>query len=71
MENSFKGIDIANTEKEDTFVNKKVKKLAFLENFDYKLYRKNAICSLNQVECFLTDCQKYSTYLKLYKLLKR
>ena len=48
----------------------KDKKNFILENFDYKLYRKNAATSLKQVEYFLNNFQKISTSFRLYKLFK-
>lgn len=37
---------------------------------DFKKIKKNAIISLNEVECFLRDFKKFSNYIKLYKILK-
>ncbi len=44
--------------------NKKKKKM------DFKLIKKNAFNSLNEVEYFLHDFKKFSNYIKLYKILK-
>ena len=46
--------------------NKKPKK----NKMDFNKMKKNAILSLNEVECFLRDFKKFSNYLKLYKILK-
>ena len=37
---------------------------------DFNKMKKNAILSLNEVECFLRDFKKFSNYVKLYKILK-
>ena len=37
---------------------------------DFNKMKKNAILSLNEVECFLRDFKKFSNYIKLYKILK-
>ena len=44
--------------------NKKGKKM------DFKLIKKNAFNSLNEVEYFLRDFKQFSKYIKLYKILK-
>ena len=44
--------------------NKKKKKM------DFKLIKKNAFNSLNEVEYFLQNFKKFSNYIKLYKILK-
>lgn len=46
--------------------NKKPKK----NKMDFNKMKKNAILSLNEVECFLRDFKKFSNYVKLYKILK-
>lgn len=46
--------------------NKKPKK----NKMDFNKMKKNAILSLNEVECFLRDFKKFSNYIKLYKILK-
>ena len=38
--------------------------------FDFKKAKKNMICSMNEVECFLRDFKRFSDYIKLYKILK-
>ena len=38
--------------------------------FDLKKFRKNTICSLNEVECFLNNFHRFFNYVKLYKILK-
>lgn len=40
------------------------------KKFDFKKMKKNTICSLNEVECFLNKFQKFSKCFKLYKILK-
>lgn len=62
--------------------NNKEEKNIYLENnnrgdpkspqkkFDFKLYKKNTINSLNQVEYFLGHFQNFYKYIKLYKILK-
>lgn len=40
------------------------------KSFDFKLYKKNTINSLNEIECFLNNFQQAFKYIKLYKLLK-
>lgn len=44
--------------------NKKESKLNF------KKIQVNTINSLNEVECFLNDFQRFKNYIKLYKILK-
>ena len=41
------------------------------KSFDFNLYKKNTINSLNDVEHFLNNFQKYSRYFKLFKILKK
>lgn len=38
--------------------------------FDFKKMKKNTICSLNEVECFLNNFNKFYNYIRLYKILK-
>ena len=38
--------------------------------FDIIKIKKNTICSLNEVECFLNNFHKFFNYVKLYKILK-
>ncbi len=38
--------------------------------FDFKKIKKNTICSLNEVECFLNNFNKFYNYIRLYKILK-
>ena len=45
---------------------KKKKKI----KFDFKKIKKNTICSLNEVECFLNNFNRFFNYVKLYKILK-
>lgn len=40
------------------------------KSFDFKLYKKNTINSLNDVEHFLNNFKHYFKYFKLYKLMK-
>lgn len=40
------------------------------KKFDFKLYKKNTVQSLNQVEYFLNNFQGFYKYIKLYKLFK-
>lgn len=39
--------------------------------FDFKLYKKNTITSLNDVEHFLNNFHHYSKYFKLFKIMKK
>ncbi len=41
------------------------------KSFDFKLYKKNTINSLNDVEYFLNNFQHYSKYFKLFKIMKK
>lgn len=41
------------------------------KSFDFKLYKKNTITSLNDVEHFLNNFHHYSKYFKLFKLMKK
>ena len=36
----------------------------------FKIYKKNTLASLNEIEYFLNNFQKFYRYIKLYKLLK-
>lgn len=38
--------------------------------FDIIKMKKNTICSLNEVECFLNNFNRFFNYVKLYKILK-
>ena len=38
--------------------------------FDFCKFKKNTICSLNEVECFLNNLNKVFKGVKLYKILK-
>lgn len=38
--------------------------------FNFNKIRKNTICSLNEVECFLNNFHRFFNYVKLYKILK-
>lgn len=40
------------------------------KNIDFKLYKKNTIKSLNDVEFFLNNFNHYFKYFKLFKLFK-
>ena len=40
------------------------------KKMDFKKLKKNAVISLNEVECFLRDFKRFSNYIKLYKILK-
>ena len=46
------------------------KKLPPKKKFDFKVYKKNTINSLNEVECFLNNFKKFSRYVRLYKIFK-
>lgn len=46
------------------------KKLPPKKKFDFKVYQKNTLHSLNEVEYFLNNFKKFSRYVKLYKILK-
>ena len=43
-------------------------KKCFSKNF--KSFKKNTICSLNEVELFLCNFKKFFKYIKIYKFLK-
>lgn len=40
------------------------------KNFNFELYKNNAIKSLNDVEYFLNNFNNFIKYIKLYKILK-
>lgn len=40
------------------------------KSFDLKLYKKNTINSLNDVEYFLNNFEKFKHFIKIYKLFK-
>ena len=40
------------------------------KKFNFKKLKKNTFNSLNEVEFFLHDFKRFSTYIKLYKILK-
>lgn len=40
------------------------------KKMDFKTLKKNTISSLNDVENFLNNFNKFSRYLRLYKILK-
>lgn len=40
------------------------------KSFDFKLYKKNTINSLNDVEYFLNNFKKFKHLIKIYKLFK-
>lgn len=40
------------------------------KKFDFKKIKKNTFKSLNEIEFFLRDFKKFSSYIKLYKILK-
>lgn len=40
------------------------------KKFDFKVYKKNTINSLNEVEYFLNNFKKFSRYVRIYKILK-
>jgi len=41
------------------------------KSFDFNLYKKNTINSLNDVEHFLNNFQHNFKYLKLFKIMKK
>ena len=41
-----------------------------VKKINFKTLKKNTICSLIEVETFLRDFKRFSTYIKLYKILK-
>lgn len=47
------------------------KKTPQKKSFNFNLYKKNTINSLNDVEHFLNNFHHYSKYLKLYKIIKK
>ena len=40
------------------------------KKIDFKKLKKNTCNSLNEVECFLNNFQKFTNCIKLYKILK-
>ena len=40
------------------------------KKIDFKKLKKNTCNSLNEVECFLNNFQKFTNFIKLYKILK-
>lgn len=46
------------------------KSLSDKKHFDFNKYKRNTIKSLNEVECFLGNFNKFTNYIKLYKILK-
>lgn len=38
--------------------------------FDFRKFKKNTVCSLNEVECFLNSFNKIFKGIKLYKIIK-
>lgn len=40
------------------------------KHFDFCKYKNNTIKSLNDVECFLCNFNRFTNYIKLYKILK-
>ena len=51
--------------------NKNGKKCNNKKNFNFDLYKKNTINSLNDVEYFLNNFNRFIKYLKLYKIMKK
>ena len=49
----------------------KKEKLKSKKKFDFNLYKKNTINSLNDVEYFLKNFNHLVKYLKLYSILKK
>lgn len=41
------------------------------KKFDFKLYKKNTVKSLNDIEYFLNDFNRFFKYIKLYKIIKK
>lgn len=41
------------------------------KKFDFNLYKKNTIDSINDVEHFLNNFKHYFKYFKLYKIMKK
>lgn len=41
------------------------------KSFDFKLFKKNTINSLHDVEKFLNNFEHYFKYFKLYKIMKK
>lgn len=40
------------------------------KSFDFKLYKKNTVKSLNEIEYFLNNFKHFVRYVKLFKILK-
>lgn len=51
--------------------NNRGKKESPKKSFDFNLYKKNTITSINDVEHFLNNFHHYFKYLKLYKIMKK
>ena len=51
--------------------NRNGKKCNNKKNFNFDLYKKNTINSLNDVEYFLNNFNCFIKYLKLYKIIKK
>jgi hypothetical protein len=51
--------------------NRGEKKSPQKKSFDFNLYKKNTINSINDVEHFLNNFNYYSKYLKLFKFMKK
>ena len=47
-----------------------ITRLDFKDKNKIKVYKKNTINSLNEVECFLNNFKKFSRYVRLYKIFK-
>ncbi len=50
--------------------NRGEKKSPQKKSFDFKKYKKNTINSLNDVEYFLNNLNKFKRFIKLHKILK-
>lgn len=46
------------------------KKSPHKKHFDFKICKRNTLESLNDVECFLNNLERFTNYIKLYKILK-
>ena len=51
--------------------NRNGKKINDKKNFNFDLYKKNTINSINDVEYFLNNFNCFIKYLKLYKIIKK
>jgi len=49
---------------------KKEDKKTTKNKFDFKGYHKKTVKSLNEVECFLGDFQRFSRYVKVFRFFK-